>query len=66
MDTRTAKKKIKKLQKKIDILERTLSQTELRPCQGDKDLRKREEEISELITEIKTLKQEHDKHLYPL
>ena len=66
MDTRADKKKIKQLEKKIDTLERTLGRTELRPCQGDKDLKEREEEITELITEIKTLKQERDKHLYPL
>jgi hypothetical protein len=66
MDTRTDKRKIKQLEKKIDTLQRTLSQTELRPCQGDKDLKEREEEISELITEIKTLKKKRDKHLYPL
>jgi hypothetical protein len=66
MDIKAAKKKIKQLEKKIDTLETMLSQTELRPCQGDKDLKEREEEITELITETKTLKQERDKHLYPL
>ena len=65
MDTREDKKKIKHLKKKIDTLERTLSQTEHRPCQGDKDLQKRAEEITELITEIKVLKEERDKNLYP-
>ena len=64
MDTRADKKKIKPLQKKIDTLERTLSQTELRPCKGDNDLKKREEEISELIKEIRILKEERDKYVY--
>jgi hypothetical protein len=64
MGTRADKKKIKQLQKKIDILERKLSQTEVRPCQGDNDLKKREEEITELINEIKILKKERDNYLY--
>ena len=58
------KKKIKHLQKKIDTLERMLSLTEVRPCQGDDDLRKREEEITELISEIKALKRKRDNYVY--
>ena len=64
MDTRANKNKIKRLQKKIDTLERTLSLTEVRPCQGDNDLKKREEEITELISEIKILKKKRDKYVY--
>ena len=64
MDTKADKKKIKQLQKKIYALEKTLSQTELRPCKGDNDLRKREEEIAELIKEIRILKNERDKFVY--
>ena len=58
------KKKIKQLQKKIDTLERTVSQTEVRPCQGDNDLKKREEDIAGLIKEIRILKKERDKYVY--
>ena len=64
MDSRAEKKKIKQLQKKIDILERTLSQTEVRPCKGDNDLKEREEEITGLIKEIRILKKERDKYVY--
>jgi len=64
MNTKADKKKIKQLQKKIDALERTLNQTELRPCKGDSELREREEEIAELIKEIRILKQERDKYVY--
>ena len=64
MNTKADKKKIKQLQKEIDALEKTLSQTELRPCKGDNDLRKREEEIAELIKEIRILKNERDKFVY--
>ena len=64
MDTRADKKKIKQLQKKIDALERTLSQMEVRPCKGDNDLKKREEEITELNKEIRILKKERDNYVY--
>ena len=45
MDTRADKKKTKQLQKKIDIFERTVSKTEVRPCQGDDDLKKRRKKL---------------------
>ena len=64
MDIRAHKKKIKQIQKKIDALEKTLSQTEIRPCQGDNDLEEREEEITELIKEIRILKKERDNYVY--
>ena len=64
MATKVDKKRIKQLQKKIDALERTLSQTEVRPCKGNNDLKKREEEITELIREIKILKKKRDKYVY--
>jgi len=64
MDSRANKKKIKRLQKKIDALEKMLGQTEIRPCKGDNDLKEREEEITGLIKEIRILKKERDKYVY--
>lgn len=64
MNAKTDKKKIKQLQKEIDSLEKKLSQTELRPCKGDNDLKKREEEITELTKKIRILKKERDKYVY--
>lgn len=64
MNTKANKKRIKQLQKKIDALEKMLSQIELRPCQGDADLKIKEEEVTELIGEIKNLKKKRDKYVY--
>ena len=58
------KKIIKELQKEIEKLRDEYEKIELRPCQGDADLRQRENELEILKSKISQLEKERDTYLY--
>jgi len=64
MINKLSRKRAKEIQKKIDELRKSLKKTEIRPCQGDVDLKEKEKDITALKNEIQSLKNEHDKYLY--
>ena len=56
--------KIKKIEKQIKDSNELLTKLELRPCQGDKDLKQKDFEIAELKSHIASLEKERDGYLY--
>jgi len=58
------RKRAKEIKKKIDELRMSLKKTEIRPCQGDVDLKENEKDITALKREIRSLENERDKYLY--
>ena len=54
-------KNIKEIQKELDRLKDLLKAAELRPCQGDADLKQKEEEIKILQREIYDMEKETNK-----
>ena len=64
MVNKLRRKRAKEIQNKIDELRMSLKKTEIRPCQGDVDLKEREKDITALKSEIRSLENERDKYLY--
>ena len=64
MVTKLNKKKVKQLKKQVNELKRKLQKMEIRPCQGDADLKQREKDIRALKDKIFLLENESDKYLY--
>jgi chromosome segregation ATPase len=63
-DKQNKKKAIKELKKEIEKLRDEYERIELRPCQGDTDLRQRENELEILKSKIYELEKERDTFLY--
>ena len=63
-DKQNKKKAIKELKKEIEKLRDEYEKIELRPCQGDADLRQRENELEILKSKISQLEKEQDTYLY--
>jgi chromosome segregation ATPase len=63
-DKQKKKKAIKELKKEIEKLRDEYERIELRPCQGDTDLRQRENELEILKSKIYELEKERDTYLY--
>ena len=63
-DKQNKKKAIKELKKEIEKLRHEYERIELRPCQGDTDLRQRENELDILKSKIYELQRERDNRLY--
>ena len=58
MPKNKTKKSVKKIQKEIARLKMELSKIEIRPCQGDSDMKKKDEDILMLKREIYDLEKE--------
>jgi chromosome segregation ATPase len=63
-DKQNKKKAIKELKREIEKLRDEYEKIELRPCQGDTDLRQRENELEILKSKIYDLEKERDTYLY--
>lgn len=55
-------KTVKKIQKEIALLKEKLKKIELRPCRGDADLKKKEQEVFNLKREIYELEKEANQY----
>ena len=64
MINKLSRKRAKEIQKKIDELRMSLKKMEIRPCQGDLDLKEKEKDITTLKSEIRSLENERDKYFY--
>ena len=65
MNARQSKNKtVRQIQNEIERLIDEYKKTELRPCQGDTDLRQRENELDNLKSKILALEKERDSRLY--
>ena len=64
MPDKKAKKKIKELNKKIKEFEKAYHRMEMRPCKGDKDLKRREIDLKRLREQIHALERERDTFIY--
>ena len=65
MTARQSKNKtVRQIQNEIEKLRDEYKKTELRPCQGDTDLRQRENELEILKSKIYELEKERDTYLY--
>ena len=58
------KQTLRKTEKQIKDSYEILKKLELRPCQGDSDLRQKALEIEELKSQISSLEKERDDYLY--
>ena len=59
MFNRPERKKMREQQREIDKLWKRYQQLELRPCQNDAELKKKNEELALLWQEIDVLEREH-------
>jgi hypothetical protein len=57
-------KTVRQIQNEIEKLRDEYGKMELRPCQGDTDLRQRENELDILKSKIYELEKERDNRLY--
>ena len=57
-------KTVRQIQNEIEKLRDEYKKMELRPCQGDTDLRQRENELDILKSKIYELERKRDSHLY--
>ena len=57
-------KTVRQIQNEIEKLRDDYKRMELRPCQGDTDLRQREKELDILKSKIYELERERDNRLY--
>ena len=65
MNARQSKNKtVRQIQNEIEKLRDKYKKMELRPCQGDTDLRQRENELDILKSKIYELEKERDNRLY--
>jgi predicted nucleic acid-binding Zn-ribbon protein len=65
MTARQSKNKtVRQIQNEIEKLRDEYKKTELRPCQGDTDLRQRENELDNLKSKIYELERERDDRIY--
>lgn len=65
MTARQSKNKtVRQIQNEIEKLRDEYKKMELRPCQGDTDLRQRENELDNLKSKIYELERERDNRLY--
>jgi predicted nucleic acid-binding Zn-ribbon protein len=65
MTARQSKNKtVRQIQNEIEKLRDEYKKMELRPCQGDTDLRQRENELDKLKSKIYELERERDTRLY--
>ncbi len=55
MDNKPDKNQIKKIQKEIDKINKTLRKLELRPCRHDADILQKEKEIEDLKRRVRSL-----------
>jgi len=58
-----AKKRLKKIQKEIKKVKKELGKTELRPCQNDAELKRKEEDLKELGDKLRALEKEQDRYI---
>jgi septal ring factor EnvC (AmiA/AmiB activator) len=63
MVDRATRKKLKKIQKEINRLKKELMKLELRPCHGDADLNKKDEDVRMLRREIYQLEKEANRYV---
>ena len=55
-------KTVKKIQKEIAVLKEDLKKIELRPCQGDADIKQKDQEMLDLKREIYELEKEANQY----
>jgi septal ring factor EnvC (AmiA/AmiB activator) len=63
MIDKETKKRLKKIQKDIRRVKKEISKAELRPCQNDADLKKKEEEIAGLGDKLRAFEKEQDRYI---
>ena len=64
MDNKPDKNQIKKIQKEIDKINKTLRKLELRPCRHDADILQKEKEIEGLKKQVRALEIEREHCIY--
>ena len=60
---RKTRKQVKRIQKEIERLKEEVRKVELRPCHGDADLKKKEEELASLKREMYELEKEANQYV---
>ena len=63
MIDKETKKRLKKIQREIKRIKKELSKAELRPCQSDADLKKKEEVLVGLGDKLRSLEKEQDRYI---
>ena len=57
------KKRLRKIQKEIKKVKKELGKLELRPCQNDAELERKEQDLRELGGKLRDLEKEHDRYI---
>lgn len=63
MNDKETKKRLKKIKKKVKKLKKELKKMEFRPCQNDADLKKKEEDLRNLMDTIYEMEKEMDRFI---
>ena len=63
MVDKATQKKLKKIKKEIKSLKKEYRKVEFRPCQNDKDLTKKADDLSRLMNRIYELEKEQDRFI---
>lgn len=63
MIDKETKKKLKKIQKEIKRLKKEFEKAELHPCQCDKDLKHKDEDLKKIRDKILSLENEQDRYI---
>lgn len=63
MIDKATKKRLKKIQKEIKKAKKELDKVELRPCQTDADLKRKEDDLKDLAVKIRALEKEQDRYI---
>ena len=63
MIDKKTKKRLKKIQREIKKAKKELDKVELRPCQSDADLKRKEDDLKDLANKIRALEKEQDRHI---
>lgn len=60
---RETRRKLKRIKKDIKELKKRYKRVEFRPCQNDAELRKKDDDLRELIDKIDVLEKEQDRFI---
>ena len=63
MIDKDTRKKLRKIQKEIKKVKKELGKLELRPCQNDAELVRKEQDLKELGSKLRALEKEHDRYI---
>jgi len=63
MIDKETRKRLKKIQKEINILKKEYKKVEFRPCQNDSDLKRKDDNLKTIMDKICIFEKEQDRYI---